>query len=599
MDINYLLNFISIAEISLVIDLLKLKEIQNVVNINCDGQKSIFHHKILNDNNIHASYWSLNSTDQNMMQRSYHKTGVILDASCSNWEQALNNFDNSMFRNEFIWLIITEDLLSTARSLSNCPIEIDSDVTVALKTNGIFMLYEVFHTNYSSGVISIRNVGYWDTTLHIATSSRRDLQGLKMRCPVVVTDKVVHQTFEEYLSKHQVFQVDSLHKLKFVALLNYIRDMYNMSYELQRTNSWGYMRNGSFDGVVGSLQRQHADFGGSPLFFRADRAELIDYIAETWQSRQCFILRHPKHPGGYYTIYTRPLTAKVWYCILAMLIFSGVILCLMLKTKVTQSHEKSTDSSFSLALLFAWSAICQQGMTVNRSSTSVKIVVIVTFVYAVTLYQYYNATVVSTLLREPPKNIRTLEDLLQSNLKAGAENVLYTKDYFKRTTDPVALRMYHKKIAPKHQYNFYSPEYGMSLVKQGGFAFHVDSVVAYRIMRKTFTEREICEAHEVLLYPPQKMGMVVRKASPYKEHFTYGIRKIYEAGLMDRLQSVWDEPKPSCVHTPDSSVFSVSIVEFSTALLALVAGNVAAILVLFAEIVLHRCEMKKRIAFTH
>lgn len=70
-------------------------------------------------------------------------------------------------------------------------------------------------------------------------------------------------------------------------------------------------------------------------------------------------------------------------------------------------------------------------MSVNRSSTSVKMVVLVTFVYAVTLYQYYNATVVSTLLRESPKNIRTLEDLLQSNLKAGAENVLYAKDYFK------------------------------------------------------------------------------------------------------------------------------------------------------------------------
>lgn len=82
--------------------------------------------------------------------------------------------------------------------------------------------------------------------------------------------------------------------------------------------------------------------------------------------------------------------------------------------------------------------------------------------------------------------------------------------------------MYHKKIAPSHQFNFYAPARGMSLVKKGGFAFHVDSVVAYRIMRKTFTEREICEAHEVLLYPPQKMGMVIRKGSPYKEHFTYG-----------------------------------------------------------------------------
>nr|QIJ45770.1 ionotropic receptor [Glyphodes pyloalis] len=431
------------------------------------------------------------------------------------------------------------------------------------------------------------------------TVSKRDLQGLVMRTPVVVTDKVTGETFEEHINKPKSNQVDSLHKLKFIALLNYICDIYNFSYEFQRTNSWGYVRNGSFDGIVGALQRHEADIGGSSLFFRSDRAELIDYIAETWPSRQCFILRHPKHPGGFYTIYTRPLATNVWICILCMLAISGVTLCLMLKTKTPNTAYEQTDYSLSLAFLFHWSAICQQGMSVVRSSTSVKIVVIVTFVYALTLYQYYNAMVVSTLLREPPKNIRTLEDLLKSNLKAGAEDVIYAKDFFKRTTDPVALSMYYKKIVPDRQYHFYSPERGMALVKQGGFAFHVDSVVAYRIMRRTFKEREICEAHEVPLYPPQKMGFVVRKDSPYKEHFTYGIRKVSESGLMRRLQSVWDEPKPPCVRTPDTSIFSVSIRECSTALLALLAGTAAALLILIAEMLVHRYRGDRRIAFRH
>lgn len=60
-----------------------------------------------------------------------------------------------------------------------------------------------------------------------------------------------------------------------------------------------------------------------------------------------------------------------------------------------------------------------------------KIVIFITFIFSLTLYQYYNATVVSTLLREPPKSIRNLKDLLNSNLKAGVEDVLYNKDYFR------------------------------------------------------------------------------------------------------------------------------------------------------------------------
>lgn len=51
--------------------------------------------------------------------------------------------------------------------------------------------------------------------------------------------------------------------------------------------------------------------------------------------------------------------------------------------------------------------------------------------YAVTLYQYYNATIVSSLLLEPPRNIRTLKDLLDSDLKAGSHDIVYDQDYFK------------------------------------------------------------------------------------------------------------------------------------------------------------------------
>lgn len=71
------------------------------------------------------------------------------------------------------------------------------------------------------------------------------------------------------------------------------------------------------------------------------------------------------------------------------------------------------------------------GMTIEGTSFSQRMMIFVTFIYALTLYQYYNAAVVSTLIRELPKNIKTLEDLLRSNLKAGAEDILYTKDYFK------------------------------------------------------------------------------------------------------------------------------------------------------------------------
>lgn len=55
---------------------------------------------------------------------------------------------------------------------------------------------------------------------------------------------------------------------------------------MQRTDSWGYVKsNGTFDGMIGALVRKEIDIGGSPIFFRNERAAVIDFTARTWIAR--------------------------------------------------------------------------------------------------------------------------------------------------------------------------------------------------------------------------------------------------------------------------------------------------------------------------
>lgn len=82
-------------------------------------------------------------------------------------------------------------------------------------------------------------------------------------------------------------------------------------------------------------------------------------------------------------------------------------------------------------------------MPIIRNSAAVKVFVFVFFIYSLTLYQYYNALVVSTLLLAPPKNIRTMEDLLRSNLKAGVEDMLYNKDFFNVSGTNLCCKRYY------------------------------------------------------------------------------------------------------------------------------------------------------------
>nr|QZH55078.1 ionotropic receptor 64a [Achelura yunnanensis] len=578
---------------SLIVDFMRHKNLNNLVIYDCNNAKDLVHlRKILRIHNIRSTF-RISERESSCRITPLPRCGVVLNTNCEKWTSVVECFySNINFSNFFSLLIVTTNLSTTKHMLSVYPIEFNSDVNIACLKDNTYDIYEVYNTGfYSKGVFISNNVGYWNLTLTLKKSIRKDLFGVVLQCALVITENV-SESLSYFLTNLDPARGDNLNRYKYYTLLTYLEQMLNLRLQVIQFNSWGYVYNGSFDGLVGALQRGYAEIGGSPVFFRKDRADVTDYVAEVWEAKVSFIFRHPKLLGGLYTIYTRPFAATVWFCVLAMIVILAISLSIMLKLKILKVSTEENDVSISLALLWVWGALCQQGMTVSRKSISIKLLIFVTFVLFLTISQHYNAIVVSTLLRETSKNIRTLEDLTSSNLKAGVENILYLEDFFKHTKDPVAKELYRKKIATKYHYNFLEPHNGMRLVKQGGFAYHVDSSLAYRIMRETFTEREICDIQEVSMFQTLKMGILLKKNSPYKDLFAHGIRKIFEAGLAHRLKSVWDEPRPACVRTRDSSIFSVSIMEVSSVLLVLLIGYGLAVVILFIEIVMYKTTKK-------
>lgn len=224
---NFFLNFVSISEISLIIEFIKFKEVNNLYTLSCHSQEKILFHKIFNYNNVQAAVLDINQSSKNIPY-SYNTIGVIVNSLCDDWGQILNYFPPEIaFKNQFKWAIFTNDLLPVFNTLANYSIEVDSDVTIAVKIGNAYELYEVFHKGCPRGELTIRNVGFWNTSLYMDAKHRRDMTGVVIKSPVVITDKVARETFLDYLSKRKKNQVDSLHKLKFFALLNYIREMYN------------------------------------------------------------------------------------------------------------------------------------------------------------------------------------------------------------------------------------------------------------------------------------------------------------------------------------------------------------------------------------
>lgn len=69
------------------------------------------------------------------------------------------------------------------------------------------------------------------------------------------------------------------------------------------------------------------------------------------------------------------------------------------------------------------------GFTLHSRLTSCRMVAISTLLLSLLIYQFYSASIVSYLLMDSPRTINTLEDLRDSNLKAGIEDILIDRAY--------------------------------------------------------------------------------------------------------------------------------------------------------------------------
>lgn len=76
--------------------------------------------------------------------------------------------------------------------------------------------------------------------------------------------------------------------------------------------------------------------------------------------------------------------------------------------------------------------VCQQGAEYAGSEryTGTRFGLSFLFTYSFLMLQFYSASIVGSLLMAPPKNIRTIPDLVASSLAVGMQNIVYNYDFF-------------------------------------------------------------------------------------------------------------------------------------------------------------------------
>ncbi|CAH1991297.1 unnamed protein product [Acanthoscelides obtectus] len=255
------------------------------------------------------------------------------------------------------------------------------------------------------------------------------MTGVKLKTTVVLPVPF-EGSVSNYLQSDKDREINTFNRFHH-NLMCHCENYYNFTKVIGVHKSWGYLqKDGTFDGLVGQLQRRQIDYGSSPLFVRVDRGTVIEYGRKTWSLRSAFIFRRPKIKGSA-DVYLKPLSTSIW--ILTLVVAALIVISLKLSTtgeKRSSYLGKATDNSLGLFVINTVAAFCQQGLTAVPHFLSGRIIILSLFLFSLIIYQFYSASLVSHLLIQPKSNIKTVKDILHSNMKVGCEDILYNKDYF-------------------------------------------------------------------------------------------------------------------------------------------------------------------------
>lgn len=102
----------------------------------------------------------------------------------------------------------------------------------------------------------------------------------------------------------------------------------------------------------------------------------------------------------------------------------------------------------------------------------------------------------------------------------GVQDTPYARFYFPRQTDPIRKQFYATRVAPPNGPDAYvNQTEGMEKLRQGMYAFHIETGPAYKHMAKTFMPNEKCGLVVIKFFGESDTYHAFQKRSPFKEMF--------------------------------------------------------------------------------
>ncbi|KAL7728258.1 hypothetical protein ACLKA6_007364 [Drosophila palustris] len=424
---------------------------------------------------------------------------------------------------------------------------------------------------------------------------------------ITLTEKPQGYDDLSYLGNdRQLLQLDPMQRKTF-QLFKLMEQMFNLSLDVRFTDNWGSLQpNGSWSGVMGQITSGEAHFALCPMQFVQDRQRYVQYSPVLHTQPINFLFRHPRR-NSIRNIFFEPLSTQVWWCVLALVVCSTLLLPLHVNLERRQHTLQRHLPEGEGKVAFVWFTVLETYLQQGPASDlfhlpSTRLLISASCLFSFMLMQFYGAFIVSSMLSDAPRSIVSLQALYESSLDIGMEDIAYNYPIFINTTNQLVRKVYSQRICNGNgnrrgkQQNILDIRQGAERIREGGFAFHAAVDRIDRLLIDLLDQQQFCELQEIMFNPPYVTSSVLAKSSPWREHLAQAVLRLGETGLKQYNDRLWTVSKPDCTLIKSMEV-EVDLKHFAPALFILLLAMFASFGVFLVEILLGWISVQRQLKF--
>ncbi|XP_055385574.1 ionotropic receptor 75a-like [Condylostylus longicornis] len=595
---------------------------------NCwDIRETLLFNEFTRNNLMFVKFHNLNITERNahnfkakFCSNNYlPQVGIILDFDCTESYNIIKlaNLTPFCFSANYKWLIFSKFSVfdNFYNIFKDASLFVDTEINFLQFSNGMTYFnitetiknYDVYNNGRTKGGklnITLESIAVFNSdnqtieiqktnlTLQSKYKNRLLLNDLVLRMGTVIVSKEHLQSKETiiaYLESSNNTHVEPFSRLgyKYEKLL---QDIFQYKIEIVVYDKWS--TNGSAGGAFGAIVDGQDDLSGVLFTLYPGRMAKAHFVIQLGEFRSVFFFRTPRSEGLTNYVFLKPFSKLVWIAMLLTILITTILLYKIFKVERNIFSNFQFLPSYFTLLLNSVAVLCQQDSYFIPKTAGGRTVLLTIFIFSYILNQYYASVIISSLLSTPLKtNIKTLEQLADSKLDVGFEPIVYIYEFLKSNTSSVKYftnkRVNLQNPNPKQ---FPDARKGISLIRQGDYAYHAEATTAVRLIEELFTPEEICDLNEVPLRGDFPASIPINQKSPFIEMRRQKYLLLLEIGLIDKHRKQWMKSRVRCFSK--SNVGTVGMEYAEQLIMVLIIGIFASVLLLIIEVFIN-CFYKK------